>query len=204
MEELPAQSHKAKEQRDIQPVVRNPGRIRKPPFGRRLLDTFVLGDLKTTINNMIWDTFFPNMRENFQDSLHNGVESLFGGVSSGYRSGRRGGYYAHNSQISKHNPDRALGGRGGPAERISKDERNRQETSSVELDSRVEAGQVLEALNQIIDQYEVATLADFYKLAKITPEHTDYKWGWEDLGGAHVVHSRGVYYLDLPPVIALR
>lgn len=204
MEEFPVQSHRAREPREIQPVTKNPGRIRKAPLGRRLLDTFVLGDFKTTINNMIWDTFFPNMRENFQDSLHNGVESLFGGVDSSYRYGskRRGGY--RDTSITKHNPDRVLGGRGASEPRISREDRSRQNTSVIDIDSRVEAEEVLRSMNATIDQFDVVTLAEFYQLVQIEPEHTDYKFGWEDLGGAHIVHSRGSYYLDLPPLITLK
>ena len=121
MEELPSQSHKAREPREIQPITRNPGRIRKPPVGRRFLETFVLGDARDTWSSMIWDTFVPNLRDNVMDAIHDGIDTLFGGSTSrGYRPGRRPN---RNSQISKHNPDRALASRS--EERMTRDDRRR-------------------------------------------------------------------------------
>lgn len=200
MEEFPSQSRKVREPREVQPVTLKAGRIRKPPVGRRFLETFFLGDARTSWSNMIWDSFFPNLRDNIKDSVHDGIDSLFGGTASVYRPGR--GRISRNSQINKHNPDMALGSR--PNERISREDRQRQNTSGVEIDSRVEAEEVLAAMNRTIDQFDVVTLAEFYQLVRITPDHTDYKWGWEDLGGSHIVHSRGSYYVELPDPIPLR
>jgi len=205
MEEFPSQSHAAREPREIQPVTTSPGRIRKAPFGRRFMETFILGDARTTWTGMLWDTFLPNLRDNFADAFHEGVDIMFNGGSRGPRyHNRRSSRYATGSQISKHNPDRALSARSGQSERYSDEDRNRQNTSVIEWDARVEAEAVLDGMLKILDQYDEVKLAEFYQLADITPQHTDYKWGWEELGNARVVHSRGAYYIDLPPVIPLR
>lgn len=203
MEPFPSQSHKAGEQREIQPVTRAPGRVRKAPAGRRLLTTFFQGDAKTTWASMMWETFFPNLRDNIEDSVHNGISTLFGGTSSrGYYGGAR---RSHNSQITRHNPDRALGARGAvETTRISREDRAAQRLDVIEIDSRAEAEDVLNAMNNTIDQYDVVTLAEFYQMVRITPDHTDFGWGWEDLGGTTIVHHRGSYFLDLPQPIKLK
>lgn len=202
MTEFPSQSHKAREPREIQPVTVTPGRIRKAPPGRRILATMFQGDLKTTFASMIWNTFFPNLRDNLTDAIHDGVETLFHGDGGGYRSrGRGSSRFSTGSQISKHNPDRALGSR---SERFTREDREQQRTNIVELDSRAEAEEVLNALNASIDQYDAVTLAEFYQLVELPTAHTDFKFGWTDLGGTSIVASRGFYYLDLPPVITLK
>lgn len=204
MEQFPSQSHKAGEPREIQPVTRAPGRIRKAPAGRRLLTTFFQGDAQTTWTSMIWDTFFPNLRDNIEDSVHNGISTLFGGTSSrGFYGGSRRG--SHSSQISKHNPDRALGSRGSVIEpRISREDRMAQRLDVIEIDSRAEAEDVLNAMVATIDQYDIVRLSEFYQMVHISPEHTDYQFGWDDLGGAKIVHSRGAYFLELPPPIRIK
>lgn len=206
MEQFPSQSHKAGEPRETLPVTRAPGRVRKAPAGRRLLATFFQGDAQTTWTSMIWDTFFPNLRDNLEDSVHNGISTLFGGTSSGsYYGGRRRSSHSSSGNISKHNPDRALGTRGASEpSRFSREDRQAQRLDVIEIDSRAEAEDVLNAMNATIDQYDAVTLAEFYQMVRITPDHTDFGWGWEDLGGAKIVHSRGAYFLDLPPLIKLK
>lgn len=202
MDQFPSQSHKAGEPREIQPITREPGRVRKAPAGRRLLATFFQGDAQTTWTSMIWDSFFPNLRDNIEDSIVNGIHTLFGGTSTvGY--GRRN-RNSPSSQISRHNPDRALGTRGATEQRMSREDRQSQNLKVIEIESRAEAEDVLAAMNATIDQFDLITLAEFYQMVRMSPEHTDYQFGWEDLGGSKIVHSRGMYFLDLPPLIKLK
>jgi hypothetical protein len=152
---------------------------------------------------MIWETFFPNLRDNIEDSVHDGISALFGGTSGGYRRSSR--VPGRGGNITRHNPDRALGGRSVvPEPRLSREDKVLQNTGVIEIDSRAEAEEILAALNAAIDQFDAVSLAEFYQMVRMTPDHTDYKFGWEDLGGAKIVHSRGAYYLDLPKPIVLR
>lgn len=201
MTEFPSQSHKSREPRVVEPVTTNPGRVRAAPAGRRLKETIFQGDARSVWTSMIWDTFFPNLRDNFADAVHNGIDALFGGYSTAGRSRSRygGSYRGHN--ISKHNPDRALGR--GSDSRQRDDALRDGDTSVVELDSRVEAQEVLNQMNLLIDQFDQCTMADFKRMVQITPTHVDFGLGWEELGEAHVVSSKGSYYLDLPDPIRL-
>lgn len=205
MDEFPPQSHKSREPREIQAVTTNPARVRSVPMGRRFRETFIKGDARSVWTSMVWETFFPNLSENVADAVHNGVDALFGGYSTSARTGGRRNRYSSGgrSNISKHSPDRALGG-GGSTERFSDDARRNHDFSVLEIDSRVEAEEVLSQMNLLVDQFDVCTVADFYGMVQISPAHTDYKFGWEELGNARVVSSRGAYYLDLPSPITLR
>lgn len=201
MEEFPAQSHKSREPREVQPITTEVGRVRKTPAGRRLRETFIQGDAQSVWSSMLWDAFLPGVRDNVGNALHEGIDALFGGLSGGIRR-THNRYNNRNGGISKHNPDRALGR--GSSDRYDEDARRNQDISVIEISSRVEAEEVLTQMLQIIDQHDVCTLADFYQMVRITPQHTDYKFGWDELGGAKVVSSRGMYYLDLPRPSQLR
>lgn len=206
MTEFPSQSHKSREPREIQPITMGAARVRNEPAGRRMLKTIFLGDARTTWSSMIWDSFFPNLRDNINDVFHDGIDNLFNGNGgSGYYGGgrRRNRGSQSRSGITRHNPDNALGG-SVSQERMSRADRNNHNLKVLEIDSRAEAEEVLNAMLQLIDSYDQVTLAEFYQMVRQTPEHTDYKWGWEDLGGASVVHSRGYWYLDLPDPIILK
>jgi len=164
-----------------------------------------LGDAQSTWESVVWQSFFPNLRDNIEDSIINGIHTLFGGQSGrGFGRPTRGSsHYNPQSQISRHNPDRALGARAAEP-RMTREDKQAQNLKVIEIASRAEAQDVLAAMNATIDQYDVITLAEFYQMVRITPEHTDFQFGWEDLGGAQVVHSHGMYYLDLPPLVKLK
>lgn len=209
MSEFPSQSHASREPREpreVAPVTVTPGRIRKAPIGRRIRDNLFAGSARDVWMEMFWNTFVGGVADNLADAFHAGVDTLFRGQSGGggYRPSASGSRFRNrNSQIQKHNPERALGG-GMPSERFSSDARIRQDTSVVEYESRAEAEEVLRALNLALDEFDFVTLAEFYQLSQISSAHTDFKFGWDSLGGARVVHSRGKYYLDLPSVIQLK
>jgi len=164
-----------------------------------------LGDAQTTWDSVVWQSFFPNLRDNIEDSIVNGIHTLFGGNSGrGFGRSRSSSHYVPQGQISRHNPDRALGGRGIPEQRMSREDKQDQNLKVIEIASRPEAKDVLDAMNATIDQYDVITLAEFYQMVRISPDHTDFQFGWEDLGGSTIVHANGKYYLDLPPLVKLK
>lgn len=201
MTELPSRSHKSREPREVVPVTRNPGRVRKQPVSRKFMETFIQGNARDVWSSMIWQTFFPNLRDNVADAVHDGIDMLFSGNgnSGGYRRGPR----RHTgNNITRHNPDKALGGHA--PERFSRDDRRNHNLGTIEIDSRAEAEEVLNSMNATIDQYDLVSLAEFYQLVQISPETTDFGWGWEDLGGAKIIASRGSYYLDLPSPIKIK
>ena len=66
--------------------------------------------------------------------------------------------------------------------------------------TRVDAERVLDKLQDIIAEFEVATVADYYDLAGYSGEFTYNRWGWYDLSypNAMVRHGRGGYVISFP------
>lgn len=206
MEEFPAQSHKSREPREIRPVTTEAAQVRPTPLSRRFREAIMPNGGRGVWSTMLWDVFLPGLGDNINDAMHNGIDSLFGGGNASvrrnrYASARRSSRTPNN--VSRHNPDRALGSSSG-SERFSDDDRRNHNFSVLEINSRVEAEEVLSQMNLLIDQYDVCQVAEFLQMVRISPTPTDYKFGWEELGGARVVHSRGSYYIDLPQPIELR
>jgi len=151
---------------------------------------------------MLWEVFMPNLRDNIADAFHAGIDSMFQSTfTNSRRRPPRGGFAS--SSISKHNPDRALRGFADEP-RISDRDRSEHRLDVIAVDSRVEAEEVLHQMNLLIDEFDICSLADFYKMVRITPQNVDWKWGWEDIGGARVVHSHGEYYFDLPKPVQIK
>ena len=68
------------------------------------------------------------------------------------------------------------------------------------LGSRQEAVDILDALRDNIEEYGMATVADYYDLLGETTEYTDNQWGWVDLSHTQIQAVRNGYVLLLPPV----
>ena len=53
-------------------------------------------------------------------------------------------------------------------------------------------------MDELIDRYEVVSVADLYELVGITGNYTDNKYGWTNIRNAEVVRVRDGYVLKLP------
>lgn len=72
------------------------------------------------------------------------------------------------------------------------------------LESRGDAEEVLDKLNEIIDTYQIASVADLYDLVGISGNYTDNKYGWTNLANADVVRTRDGYQLKLPRALPIK
>jgi hypothetical protein len=76
--------------------------------------------------------------------------------------------------------------------------RSQHDFNEVILASRGEAEEVLDRLRDLVSQYDVATVADFYDLVGVSGPFTGEKWGWYDLRSATIRHVHGGYLIALP------
>ena len=87
---------------------------------------------------------------------------------------------------------------------VSKVDGKRKFINKSGFETKDEAYNVLKGLEELIDEYDQASIADFYNLCGITGKFTDHKWGWTDLTGSRVVRAYGGgYEVELPRPEAL-
>jgi hypothetical protein len=59
-------------------------------------------------------------------------------------------------------------------------------------------------MEELVDQFEVVSVGDFYELAGVAaPNYTVNKYGWTSLRGAQVLRCRDGYIVKLPKAIVL-
>ena len=68
----------------------------------------------------------------------------------------------------------------------------------ITLETRAEANDVLSRLDELIEVYGMASVADLYDLVGISGQYTDNKYGWKDIRSASHVSVRDGYLLKLP------
>ena len=184
------------EEKDIKRVTSEDPVRRKKSLGKQFKETFVAGDVKSTVRYGVFDVLIPAAKDTVVEVLSQGIEKLIYGDSR-----RRPGSTPPQSGptgIISYNRYRMQSRQTAPQRVMSRQARSRHDFDEVVLTSRTEAEEVIDRLFEVVSRYGTATVADLYELVGITGTHTDNKWGWTDLRGAGVSRVRGGYLLDLP------
>jgi hypothetical protein len=182
----------------VDKVVINDVSKRKAPLGKRLAETFLGGDAKTVANYVVFDVLIPAAKDMFSDAVSQGFDRMLWGDSA--RSGRRGGgrpvgdagHVSYNRMSGSRTRERE------DPRRQNRQVREAHNFDDILLATRHEADTVLERMSDLVNQYDVCTIADLYSLVGITPTFTDNNWGWTELIGSRAVRDGGGYLLDLP------
>lgn len=195
-------SKKSKEEaslpvKKVEKVVTGEVVVPKKSLGRKFKDLFIAVDLKTVVHHIGNDVLFPALRNMLYDGATEGVKRMIYGEQAIRRREFGGGQrITYNNPISR-------GYRNAPPLRppagALPQRSTRYDREEFILSSREEAALVLERMNDIIDSYEVASVADLNDLVGLQTSHTDNKWGWQFLGDVQIRQIREGYLLDLPP-----
>lgn len=187
-----------KPDKKVEKVVTGEVKTKAKPLGRKVKDVFVSADFRSVATYVAADVLLPALRNMIVDASTKGIERMMYGESAS----RRRGYSGSGPRVTYNNPisrnSQYVGS--GPGSRHIPDPRVRRASQDdLILSSREEAEQVLSMLNDIIDQYEQASVADLNDLVGLPTSHVDNKWGWSYLGNADVRQLRDGYLINLPP-----
>lgn len=181
------------EKKKIEKVVTGSVKTRKKSEGSKLTSMIIAEDLSNVKNYIITDVLIPAVKKTIYDILTNGLDmTLFGGTGHGGRKSSPTSSISYNKYYDRRDPIPIS----QPRSTYSYDE--------VVLETRGEADLVLNQMDDILDEYKVVSVADFYDLVGITGRYTDNNYGWKDLRSAQVVRARGGgYMIKLPRAIPL-
>lgn len=69
----------------------------------------------------------------------------------------------------------------------------------IEFDTRYEAKEVLDKMKELLEEYELCSVADYYSAASLEHNFTDEKYGWTNLSNASITRRRNGKYAILLP-----
>lgn len=187
------------EKKDLAPVAQ--GRIKEKGPGEKMAEVFLSEDTKNVKNYVIWDILIPGIKNALADIVIGGIEMALFGSTRGSRSGssRRGGE-TRVSYRSYYDSDRDVPGRSRVDRSGSSSE---YDFSNILLDSRGDAETVILHMEELVDHYGEATVADLCSLVGVNSKHTDNNWGWTDIRDFGFRRSGRGYILNFAKPIYL-
>jgi hypothetical protein len=189
--------------KQIEKVVKGEVVIKKKGLGQKFKETFIAVDVPSVAQYVTYEVLIPAARNLIYDVLSKGAERLMFGESSARRrmstwanGPTKYNYQRHSDPIHRHPREQTMRYAPTPAPGPRSPRYSQNEFI---LEDRDEADLVLERMHDILDEYQVLTMADLLELLGERTSHTDHKWGWISLTGAHVRQIREGYLLEIPP-----
>ena len=205
MENYKPNSYKSKEgikstadqpKRKVEKVISGDAKLKKKSEVKKLSSLFVTEDVGNIKSYVIFDVIIPNIKRVIVDVVINSVEMAFLGETSSRRrnsgssSGRPSYQRYYDSKDDRHRE------RDVPARRDY-------EYDDITLDTRGDAEEVLHILEDYIDDYGSASVAELYAAIGKTAPYTAHKHGWTDLRNASIERTRDGYWIRLPRALPL-
>jgi hypothetical protein len=203
--EFPSNSVKSKKEKmstdetpkKVKRIVSGQVSKKRNSLGNSITQTLFGNDAKSVVSYIFYDVLIPAAKTTLSEMVSGGIEMLLFGESTGRRSSRneRGQTYVSYGKYYRSGDRRS--------ERIARSDTPfrslaRAKYEDVVIEDRGEAEDVLENLVDLIDQYNQATLADFYDLVGMESTFADNSYGWTNLGRAQVIRVRDGYTIIFP------
>lgn len=189
----------AEERKKVEKVTSGVVKVKKKSETRKFLDNLMgeqVHDIKSSIKN---DYIIPAIRNTIWDVFTNTLDMILFGGSGGGRSRRRStsdkisyrSFYDDIRSDSRRYDDRRDRSRSG------------YDYDELVLETRGEAQAVLNAMDNIMDEYKIVSVADMYDLIGETCPYTAYKYGWTNIRNAEIVRVHDGYIIRMPKAMPI-
>ena len=186
--------------KDIQQITT--AQEKKKPIHRRLKGLLFGGEFQTASQYIFAEVLLPAARNLIVDATTKGIERMVYGEArprpphSRYDGRARVSYHSTSARF-REDPRREF----RPPDQPPRPLQSQRQTNEIVFETREDAEKVLEALLDIVDQYEIVAVADLNSLVGLPSANVDNKWGWGYLTGTTEIRQiRDGWVLDLPPV----
>lgn len=190
-----AQADPPIEEKKIEKVVTGKVVMKKKGLGYKFKSIFFGGDAKSTAAFLAADVLLPAARDIVFQAATEGTRSMVYGQGRGRTVKPEMRSNIQYNNVTKLRPD-SIHLPGQPPRTVQR--LNRREANDILITDRSEAERVLELMIDIVDKYNVVSLADLYEMLGQPAAHVDRKWGWTNLAHSSVRQVREGYLLELP------
>ena len=157
----------------------------------KIKDAFISEDIVDVKDYVFMDVFIPALKKLIVDIFTNGINALFYGNSAKGSTSSSITYLTPYDKISS------------STSKMVAYRTNRStiyDYKNVVFSNEGDARIVLDKLDEIVERYGVASVADLYQLVRRPTTSTDFDWGWSDLRLARVVYDKGNWIINFPKI----
>jgi hypothetical protein len=197
----------AQEEKKIDKVVIGEVVLKPKSPGRKFKEVFFGGDAKQALRFVSADVLLPALRSMLVEASSNAWRGFVEKLTYGESAYRRPRPTDYSSRTIYTNPTplatRMLSDPRTSVGRLPDQRpvhRARRSVNDVIVATREDADSVVERLIDILNQYDVASIADLYYLLGLESEPIDNKWGWSYLNNIEVRQIREGFLIELPPL----
>ena len=176
----------------ITPVVKGKVVAKKRSGLSKVKDVFVSDDVHNIKSYVFDDVLIPATKKAIADIVKNGIEMILYGGSGRSGSSFNSSHVSYDRFSDKNNRP--------PATRTSIG----YNFDDIILEDRGEAEMVLTRMDEILETYQMVTVADLYDLIGVTCNYTDNNYGWTSLRNADVVRVYNGWKLRLPKALPIK
>lgn len=198
MEKTTLDKKSIKEKKEIKAVVNGKVTKKKKGIGSKigaiLFDGNNVGDVKEYI---IFDVIVPAVKNAISNAINGGTDMLLFGErrSDSSRSSSSRGYTSYSSRSTSRRDSSRQGYRRSSLF----------ELDDILLPTKLDATSVIDNMFNILDEYGVVSVADYYALVGEPSNYQMNAWGWENLNNIYTQRTRsGEYKIILPKPVNIK
>ena len=170
---------------------------KKTGFGK-FKESIIAEDMHSVGSWLLTNVVYKSIKKFVYDMVTNGIDMILYGETSTARS--------NNNNISKISYSSYYSGykSGSDSQKSVTPNASVFDYDNIIFEDRGDAEAVKETMLELIDQFGVVSVADYFELAKVsTQNYTANKYGWTDLRGIEVMRCKDGYILKLPRAKAI-
>lgn len=186
----------AEPQKKFSKVVKGKVTVKEKNDIQKLANDFLAEDLKTVKDRIIADYLLPMLKNGLWSIFNSAVSIALWGEdrSRGSSTNYSGSRTQRNSYDGYYQ-----GGRG----QQSPNPPMRRSLQNLDFENRGDADDTLNQMYGSIREYDRVSVGDLWDLMGVTPDNTDYNYGWYNLDGSYIKGIPGGYRLILPRPVPL-
>ena len=181
------------ERKKFEKVITGKAKAKKNEI-RKFTDIFIAEDKHAVKEYIITDVLIPRLKDTFVDIVTGAINMFFYGQTGSRKTSSTASRVSYRSYYDKKEDPRSAD---------SSRAKVGYSYDDITLETRPEAEEVLERLDEAIKVYGMVSVGDLYDLVGISGEYTDQKYGWYNLRNADIVRVRDGYLLKLPKALPL-
>ncbi len=200
MDEYKPNSNKFREEqrpeKRIEKVVSGTAKTKKKSDIQKFADVFISDDVNKVKTYILSDVLIPAIKKAISDIVTTGIDMLLYGETGKAKKNSSASKVSYRSYYERENDRNRSYGLSARKSNFDYDD--------IIFPSRGDAEAVLDAMDEIISQYDAVSVLDLYDMADVpTNNYTLNRYGWTDIEGASVIRVRDGYTLKLPRAVLL-